>query len=172
MSAPALVATPAAVNANTYATLAEANAYHTARLHNEEWTAAAVTDDTKNAALLWATRTLDDMFQWVGRKQSKEQALDWPRYGVYDDENYYVDQLTIPKRLKEAQSELAFLLIKQDRTSAQDGGGLKSLTVDVISLEFDSMDRLKAIPPNIAEMLSAFGASKSSDLRSVKVARV
>lgn len=109
-----LIVTPGGSDSNSYATLTEANAYHETRLHNSAWTSAS--DATKEAALIWATRELDNNFCWEGIKATEEQALEWPRFGVTDKNGYYVDDDTIPQRLKNAESELAFALITKDRT--------------------------------------------------------
>ena len=72
-----LVATPSADDANTYATLAEAETYHETRLHNDDWNSAASAD--KNKALAWATRLLDDLIDWFGSKTDVYQPLLFPR---------------------------------------------------------------------------------------------
>ena len=72
-------------SSNAYCTLAEAETYMEARLHKADWTAAA--DATKNSAIVWATRLLDEGLEWDGTVYSEEQALRWPRTGVYTRES-------------------------------------------------------------------------------------
>src|SRR5688572_1750094 len=80
MPTPTLVATAGAANANSYALLAEANAYHDARLHSEDWTGASA--DTRTVALIMATRLLDAMYVWDLYPTDATQALQWPRNGM------------------------------------------------------------------------------------------
>ena len=152
----ALIVTPGASNANSYATLIEADAYHDTRLHNAEWTAAG--DATKEAALIWATRELDANFCWYGRKATEEQSLDWPRYGMYDKDGYSIDSDIVPDQVKNAEAELAFMLIKDDRTTAADPEcGVKSAKIDTLSVEFDKTDRQNALPDSAVALIQEFG---------------
>ena len=114
----AIITTPGAIDANSYATLVEADAYHANRLHNSAWTGAS--DATKESALIWATNLLDANMGWHGYATTDTQALDWPRTGVVDKNGYTIDSDVIPQDLKNAQSELAFLLIVNDRTIGDD----------------------------------------------------
>lgn len=129
----ALTVTPGASDADSYSSLADAEIYHAARLHNEAWTAA--TDSDKEKGLKWAASILDGQ-SWLGWKATEDQALRWPRMGVYDPDGYAVDDSTIPAFLASAAAELAFALLSEDITETPAGGDLKSLTVDVLSLDF------------------------------------
>ena len=62
--ASALVVTPGDGSANSYCSRAVADTYHANRLHAAIWTDAD--DVTKDAALLMATRVLDQQFAWAG----------------------------------------------------------------------------------------------------------
>ena len=118
-------ATPAGAQANSYCTLAEAEAYHETRLHNTAWTAAD--DATKKKALIWATRLLDEQIEWEGfATHFDTQVLQWPRMALYYPgyDNVYdmlgraIGEDEIPQRLKNAQAELALYLISADTTAA------------------------------------------------------
>src|SRR3954469_6502800 len=65
------------VNANTYASVADGDAYHEAHLYATAWTAA--TTPNKEAALAMAARLIDEEFQFNGYRVSSSQALQWPR---------------------------------------------------------------------------------------------
>lgn len=102
----ALTITPGAADANSYASLAEANAYHTAR-GNNSWAGA---DGVKEVALIRATQWLDGRYgdRWPGlRRYLRAQALDWPRADAYDREGTYIDQETIPPEIRNAVCEAA-----------------------------------------------------------------
>jgi len=59
-----LNATPGAADANSYATVADADAYHEGHLYASAWTSASNT--TKEQALVMATRWLDAQVRWAG----------------------------------------------------------------------------------------------------------
>lgn len=102
----ALITTPGDASANSYASLSEAAAYHTAR-GNATWTGD---DATKEAALIRATQWLDGRYgaQWPGvRRYLRAQALDWPRADAYDRDGTYVDFETIPPEVRNAACEAA-----------------------------------------------------------------
>lgn len=92
--------------ANSYASLAEAAAYHTAR-GNSTWTG---TDALKEAALIRATQWLDGRYgaRWPGiRWKLRLQALDWPRAYVQDRDGTLVDGVTVPVEVVNATCEAA-----------------------------------------------------------------
>ena len=102
----ALTTTPGSATANSYASLVEAAAYHTAR-GNATWTG---TDALKEAALIRATQWLDGRYgsQWPGvRRYLRAQALDWPRVDAYDRDGTYIDVETTPPEVRSAVCEAA-----------------------------------------------------------------
>ena len=64
-------------NANTYAEVADGDAYHLGHLYATTW--AAADEDKKAAALVMATRLIDAEYQFGGWKAISGQALQWPR---------------------------------------------------------------------------------------------
>lgn len=123
MPPPALVETPGAANANTYATLAEANVYISSRLNTTVWDDS--TTDQKNAALLQAARLLDSVMCWTGSPTDEDvQALAWPRTGMYNRNGGAIASNVIPQQLKDAQSELARQLQITDLMATNDVSAL------------------------------------------------
>jgi len=114
----ALVATAGASNANSYATLNQAESYMENRLHSDNWDDSNDTD--REAALIWATQLLDRLCNWEGSIASETQALRWPRFYVYDPDGNSVDETTIPQFLIEATAEFALFLIGSDLTITYD----------------------------------------------------
>ena len=114
-----LIATPGAANANSYITVAEADAYFETHLYGEEW--IAMDDEDKEKALYMAARLLDQ-YDWKGLKANNStQALRWPRSLVLDREGwFYLDSATIPVFLKQATAELARYMTFGDRDKAVD----------------------------------------------------
>ena len=92
--------------ANSYVTLAEANAYFQTVPHDEHWTGS---DDAKNRVLITATRYLDN-FEYYGERCSTTQALKWPRK-EYKVDGVKIDCTFIPQPVKNATFELAHSLL-------------------------------------------------------------
>lgn len=105
-------------NAESYTSVADASAYHTAR-GNAAW-AALASDTVREQLLRKATDAMMQMFagRWAGTRVSSTQALDWPRYNVpmkdgpanlpysYGVASYYPSN-TIPAAVARACAELA-----------------------------------------------------------------
>ncbi|NTX57664.1 DnaT-like ssDNA-binding protein [Myxococcus sp. CA039A] len=106
-----LDATPGGPAADSYCTVVEADAYHSARLHNEAWAAASVVD--KERVLKWATSRLDTHCRYRGMRATSTQALAWPRRGVVFD-GATVSDTSIPLRLRGVVAEFAFRLLTED----------------------------------------------------------
>lgn len=162
---PTLIVTPSGETSNAYITEAEGDAYHTGRLNNTEWTAGI--QATKESSIIWATRILDSMFEWKGSISDIDQALDWPRMGVYNKKKLYLDSEAIPKEVKDATAELAFLLIKQDRLllSEPDSTGVKSFSLGSIKFAFDSKDRADLIPTWVQTLLAPLSTNTGATVK-------
>lgn len=106
-----IITTPPAT-ANSYATLAQADAYHAGRA-----TVAWAGDDAaKEAALIRATQWLDGRYraQFPGtRLNGRAQALEWPRYGVTDMAGDAVESDTVPQEITDAVCEAAVHELKK-----------------------------------------------------------
>lgn len=153
---PTIVATAGATNANSYCTLVEANTYHESHLYATTWTDGE--DDNKIIALIWATRLLDEQYDWVGQKVSSDQALRWPRADVTDRDGWEVSSTTIPQFLKNATAELARQLMTSDRFGTRDSAaaGIKSVQAGSVAVEFDSLDRIEVFPEAVESMVSFY----------------
>ena len=66
--------------ANSFASVADADAYHAARL-TAAWT-DELAEAQKEAALIRASDWLNRKVMWNGRKASRSQRMAWPRAGV------------------------------------------------------------------------------------------
>jgi len=89
-------------NANSYQTVGAFRNYWLDR--NVEITEE---DAAVQAALVICTQYVDLSNSWRGTIVDDDQTLDFPRYGVYDDEDRWIDQTTIPSRLINAVNEYA-----------------------------------------------------------------
>lgn len=163
-----LLATPGASNANTYAVLATADAYHESRPTGAAWAAVAGGDDTKEAALLAATELLDTI-KWAGSKgattsNALTQALAFPRQWVptleadadpefvseyfIDTSIVFYDSTTIPLPLVRATCELALIIAQAGGVDvfAADTKRVKLKTTGPLTTEFfDSQDFIRGL---------------------------
>jgi hypothetical protein len=143
-----ITATAGSASANSFVTLAEAETYMEARLNATLWDAA--TEDTKNRALVEATREID-VLSYIGRSADDTQALSWPRQWAInpDDPDYnYFLTTDVPQRIKNAQMELAFQFIKQGTTdvAALDSNvGIKRKKIDVIETEYSDYNKAEGL---------------------------
>ena len=155
MALPALNATPGDANANSYCTRAEGDTYHDKHLWSDAWKEAAAW--RKDAALIMATRILDEQVEWYGAPTSSEQPLRWPRGGVLTkDADRYYDTDELPQWLKDATAELARHLIGEDRYTER-SYGIKRMKADVVEMEFESTDRKPVLPPSVRAMVGPYG---------------
>lgn len=155
-----LDATAGGAFSNSYATLAEGNAYHASRLNSTAWTNA--TSANRTVALVMATRLLDSMYEWAGYPSfflTQSQALCWPRYPVEDKSRIrYVDSSLIPVELRDATAELARQLLISDRTieGDVDAQGIKSLKAGSVAIEFKGTPNIKPIPDAVINMIPSW----------------
>lgn len=131
---------------NSYITETEASAYMDQRLHVAPWTGADAIDQQK--ALIMSRRLLDNYVPWDGEKADPHQGLQWPRVGVGIE--------TVPQIIKDAQAELALIILKEDVTALPDGRGLVRQKIDVIESVYDTSNRPGVIPETILDMVRPY----------------
>ncbi|MFP1634092.1 DnaT-like ssDNA-binding protein [Zhengella sp. ZM62] len=168
----ALDATIGGASADTYGTVAEADAYFLAR-GVSSWTG---TDAAKEAALIKAATYLDNVYRgrWKGRALTMTQARAWPRGWVVNAEGYAVDPNTIPTQVKNAQFEAALLLIGGTSLEATIDRAVKSETVGPISVTYMDGATLEAQYPQVTNWLSDLvtgGASVNGSTGTMRVVR-
>ena len=156
-------------DANSYADVAEGDAFHEAHLYATDWSGANAA--TKAAALVFATRLIDAHYQFRGFNVHQTQALQWPREFARDDDalrvsgigglmsrSEFFDIDKVPTALRDATIETARELIKTNRTDDPDGEGLASMSLSgTMSMTFDKSDRMPIIPHVAQAMLSKLG---------------
>ncbi len=157
------------VDANSYADVAEGDAYHEGHLYASDWTGAS--SGNKAVALVMATRLIDAHYQFRGFKAHDTQALQWPREFARDEDalrshglsvlvmrDEYFASNVIPKLLRDAVIETARELIKANRADDPDGEGMASLALTgSLRITFDKSDRAPVIPHVAQAMLSKLG---------------
>ena len=163
-----------AVDSNSYETKAEADAYFGTRLFSDDWDNA----DAPEKALMMATRVLDIMAQphkvlipasggvpahyktfaqWSGAPATITQKLAWPRTGMFDGNGNAISSAIIPQALKDALSELAFQLLREDRTLDSDISalGVTSMKAGPVSFSFKDSVLPKVIPDAVLNLMPA-----------------
>jgi hypothetical protein len=143
MPAPTIVATAGSASANSYLSVAGADAIANGMVGTVTWTAAS--SDEKARALITATNGLETL-EWVGSRSSETQALAWPRTDASCGDKAPADDV-IPREIELATFDLAnallttpTLLRSSSSASALVPGvpnrDLKRLKLDVMELEW------------------------------------
>lgn len=155
-----LDATVGGASANTYTTLAEADAYFLMR-GNVEWAAALGPD--REAALVRATFAMDAKWngKWAGTKAAGTQRLAWPRVAdrepltlLKDGDGFDIAADALPQALKDTCAEIALIeLGARFLPVVQASSRVKRKKTDVLETEF--FDDAPAVPeyPYIDQML-------------------
>lgn len=170
MAAPVLIiedGTLASMSANSYVTVAELLSF----CNNYGLTipAATLASPTMEAqAVLRGMAFVESEYNFKGEKLSYDDPLEWPRYGIYEDEDidpsvdllYYKE---IPKGLKNAVCRAAYeetvsagVLQKNQTTN------IRSKTVDIISTQFFGNTPSKVIYRTIEGHLKGLLRDKNS----------
>lgn len=153
----ALDATVGGASANSYGTLAEADAYFDDRPDSADWDALG---SAQEGWLIAATDALERL-TYQGKPTTETQALAWPRYRVRVD-GYLLDDWEIPARLKSAQFMTALLL--SEETDHVGNTGLEDferLKVDVIEIVPRASAKAGTLPDNVLREVAPLLASAS-----------
>jgi hypothetical protein len=121
-------------DSNSYASEAQLTSYATDR---------GLTISGTPADLLIKSMDYIEQQNFKGSKNTKEQALVWPRWGVYID-NFAIDSDEIPLLLQEAQMEVALGVDAGNDPLATVDRETKREKVDVIEVEY--MDSARSQP--------------------------
>jgi len=149
------------LTANSYVTIAEADAYFANHISSDSWD----TYTQRSALLINASRLLDHYMDWNGTPVNNEtiQSMGWPRYDVYD-----VDSDIIPQRVKNATFELANYIAGNSGISS-DLAEVNKIKVGPITIDLDSEGSGYLLPPQISRILSNLGAPKTLPKNGVSV---
>jgi hypothetical protein len=148
-----LIATPGATDANSYVTPGKATTYLAGRLHTEPWfaleTEATGQDPASRntAALLWATRLLDEQVGWYGLPTTTTQALAWPRTGVWDPAGRPLASTVIPVAIELATTLYALALLRDtSESSTAAASNVKMKALGDTRVEFFDPGTSTAVP--------------------------
>ena len=130
-------------DANSYISLAYADNYAVNRNYSD-W--LSLNEYAKKTAIIKAMDYVDNIFTWRGRKMSKNQALNFPRLDIVDDDGFDWSG-EIPEALKKAICEAAFTVRKQVSlyVTKDINGKLKKdrKKADVAEIEKEYFDNVK-----------------------------
>lgn len=100
--------------ADSYVSVADADAYWSAYGDPSAWTSA--TTAAKETALRKATAYLDEWYglRWRGIRAEEYQRLDWPRIHGYDPDQRLIPWAEVPPAVKDATSYLALEALSTD----------------------------------------------------------
>ena len=150
----ALNATLGAIDANSYVTSAEADAYFDDRMHSSAWDNVADGDPF----LISASRMLDWYVKWKGSKSTATQSMLWPRSDVIRPDGTEIDDDVLPPEVKIAGFELAFANLEADRTSDDPLAGIGHLSAGSLMIkagpEKPNQTNAKPIPEHVYSILS------------------
>lgn len=156
-----------ATDSQSYASVADADAYHAAR-GRTLW--ATMSEAEKEQALTRATDYMVEVYRkrWDGYRINSTQALDWPRYGVCKD-GFAVLSNVVPAEVSKACMELALIAAAGDLLAPQ-GPQVKSEKVGPLEVVYADGARQATAYPAVDRLLSPlFGAAGGSN--TLKVVR-
>jgi hypothetical protein len=143
--------------AESYASVAFADAYFTARSHlaiATTWAAVGTTTAKKEGALREATAYLDAEFgpRYRGTRAGRVQGLLWPRTGALGDEGYSLPAL--PLELQQAAAELAGRAISAPLADDEArGGDIKRMKAGSVEIEYAQGAKLGTTYGIVSKML-------------------
>ncbi len=157
--------------AESYVAVAAANTYHTNN-GNAGWTGS---DTLKEQALRRATRYLDGYYRarWKGFKRVYSQALEWPRYDVYDLSGYYVDPASIPAAVATATCEAALRELAVPGSLSPDvATGAQGVLSEAVAAGPVSSAKTYSSETNLRPMLQAIDDLLSALVRSASIVKL
>lgn len=129
-------------NAETYATVAELEAYAAKR----GLTLTTNTEANKERLLRLASDYIESkLYRLAGYKSHQRQALAFPRFGIWID-GYEIAGNVIPQRLKDAQIQLAIDIETSNPFVIGDGREVIREKIDVLEVEYSSSGRTAVLP--------------------------
>ena len=154
----ALDATLGGASANSYVTVAEADAYFATSFGRTAWGSASAAN--KEIVLIESTRLLDLLVSWKGYVKSDTQALRWPRTYVPNiDGRYlesYISDSIVPKDVKNAVFELAYSLLSNGGFQASENE-LAKVKVGPVSIDFSDTVKSNGLPKMVRDMIARWG---------------
>jgi hypothetical protein len=94
--------------ANVYCTVEFADGFNASQIDGQNWVDVDLPD--KQIRLMTASRLIDNSFDFHGRRVSRFQGLEFPRWGLRDRDGFLIPAAPLPNFIKCATAELARVL--------------------------------------------------------------
>jgi hypothetical protein len=167
-------------DAESYASVEYADAYHIARGREESW--FELDDEMKEQALRLAADFITQEYRllWAGTRKTSTQALDWPRYDVPVRDApggswySYHPANVVPEEVRRANAELAFRAVATGALSDLSpdlSPPVLSKTVGPISVTYAEGARQTTRYAAVEALLAPLLSAASHGVSSVKVTR-
>lgn len=154
-----VVADVGSPDANSYATVAEADAYFADAFGRPLW--APLDEDVKSSLVITASRTLDQYIQWIGQKADPDQSMWWPIHG----------EDVIPIKVKYAVYELAYYMLENNGLSFSEQT-VDSVKVGPVAVDFSDGSVDAGIPSFIESLIGDLGSPVLIGTQQVRMARL
>ena len=155
----ALDATVSGSASDSYATLAEATAYHAARLWSDG-VGRLYRPQARGGPKVGHPPDRPAGFPTTSQKAVSTQALRWPRSYVYDPDGARLPTAIVPAPIREACCELAYYLLKEDRAAELEVPEFQAITVGPIDLQYNVVDRYmtkkSTLPRSVVDILRPY----------------
>lgn len=166
---PTVVVDVGSSTANSYATVAEADAYFESAYGRTLW--LSIDEEDKGRLLISASRYLDQFIDWAGYRYGPTQSMAWPRTYVEIHDHHFPNN-EIPNTVKVATFELAYHMFESGTPLSFDGQAVDRVKVGPIDVEFSKGAIDEGLPKFIEDLVGAFGTPiRRSDNR-VRVVRL
>lgn len=168
---PTVIATVGASNANSYATVAEADSYFSDSFGRSLW--SQTTQANREAAVITASRYLDQYMTWTGQRATSDQAMEWPRINTFDKTGrpYAID--IVPGPVRFATFELAYYIVENGGLSFA-SQSVDRVKVGPVDVEFTQNSVDEGIPSFVENLVAHIGSSDVAgpgSARSVRLIR-
>jgi hypothetical protein len=155
--------------AQSYCSVAEATAYHSAR-GNAAW--EALDSEVQEQCLVKASAYMvgEYRMRWAGSRLTEEQALDWPRSLVprrdAPTSGYYAND-AVPQEVKDACASLALrastAALHKDQTQRK-----SSVTVGPISTTYEAGSKIATTYSDVEAVLKPMLSTSAGQIRMVR----
>ncbi len=116
--------------ANAYCTVAFADSFNAMQVDGQNWADLDLSD--KQIRIMTASMMLDNSFDYHGKRISRFQGLEFPRWGLRDRDGLVLPAAPLPNFLKCATAELARILGERADAGGSASGGAATSTAGAV----------------------------------------
>lgn len=157
--------------ANSYVTVAEADSYFSDSFGRSLW--AQTSSGDREAAVITASRYLDQYMTWMGHRSTSEQAMEWPRIDTFDKTGRPYPTNIVPGPVRFATFELAYYIVENGGLSFAPQN-IDRVKVGPVDVEFTKNSVDEGIPSFVENLVAHIGWSDVAgpgSARSVRLIR-